>query len=406
MFFWPVTAVAVGIVAAIIGSETITDRPWWSLPSGLEGARSVLGTVAAGTITVTATAFSLSALSVQLASTAYTPRLVEIYRSDRVLQGVTALVSGTFAFSVTALALISREALESPGTAPAAATVALVLAVATIVAIVVFIDHVLRSIRIDDVVRRITELTVEELGRTGSDVIGQPDEPAAYQMDVEPVVVRTERRGWLRGIDPSGLVSCLPDGAICRVDIAIGERVATGDRVLTVWATDEIDASALEQRLDLADGRSIDGDAGFGTRQLTDVALRALSPGVNDPATAADTVLHLTEPLRLLQRHEGQPRVILADRSVRILRPFENAGAAQVATTIAQIRRAAAGHPLVLTALVGLIGRLHDEPDGEVELSEPLREELDAILQLVEDSDASTTERKQIEAQLRRYRLT
>ena len=131
------------------------------LPAGVVGARSILSTIAGATITVAAIVFSITAVAVQLASTQYSPRVVGGLFRDSLQQWVIGVVVGTFTFSLTALALGPGTA-DPGGAAPrVTVTVAVGLAVTSMLLIVGFIDRTTRSITVSEIVRPHRELGLD-----------------------------------------------------------------------------------------------------------------------------------------------------------------------------------------------------------------------------------------------------
>ncbi|NND01830.1 MAG: DUF2254 domain-containing protein, partial [Acidimicrobiia bacterium] len=162
----------------------------------------------------------------------------------------------------------------------------------------------------------------------------------------------------------AAMLEDLPAGAIARLDIWTGDFVAEGARVLTMWSEEPI-PDDIHVEIAIGETRTVEQDPGLGIRQLTDIALRALSPGINDPATAADVVRHVLVGLRSAYKAKTRVRSFVADNGARLLTPKAPTTADYVSDSLGQIRYAANDQPVVLRAMVEAVDALTDELDPE-----------------------------------------
>ena len=393
--------VPAAFIVASLGLAWVTNRldQSWStaevvylLPTSISAARTLLGTVAGATITVAALVFSITAVTVQLAATQYSPRVLQGFLRDRFQQIVVGVVMGTFTYSLVALAT-AGNASASPEVVDAswAATVGLVLGVGSALAIVAFIDHVTRRIRVDDTVRRVAAATTRSMANSLDQAqTAMPVDKWEIDRDAVPSTVGAPQTGWTQRVRPAVLLDALPRGAVARLDAVVGQYVTEGDVVLTVWASGGGEPvpdlrHAVNDALVIGESRTIENDPGYGVRQLVDIALRALSPGINDPATAADVVRHIVEPMREAVTHPALRRVLRNDAGTRVLTPAQRNSGDYVRMAFSEIRMAAAGQPYVLSALVESLGSLRhcideDETDGAA------RQAIDVQLELLRSS--------------------
>jgi uncharacterized membrane protein len=176
-------------------------------------------------------------------------------------------------------------------------------------------------------------------------------------------------------------VQSLPAGATGRVRVRVGEAVSVGDLLLTVWPSDAADVweppSALERAFHTARDRSLAADPAYGVRQLVDIALRALSPGVNDPTTAVDVIQHLKVPVRALLTLDPPSRVIDGSDGQRLFLTEAPTRADHVHLAFSEIRLASANQPSVIHALLENLADLIDEMEHAdlAARASPLREE-------------------------------
>lgn len=330
------------------GSETVP----FLLPTSVEGARTLLASIAGATITVAALVFSITALTVQLASSQYSPRVLDGFLRDRAQQVVIGVVVGTFTFSLVSLAIMGAGVRDQEGVFAAwAATVASALALATVVAIVFFVDHIARRLRIENVVRRIATETTESMQDHFADT--SPNELTSWDnADAgEPTLVFAEQTGWVQRIDPAKILDAVPPGTVIEITKPVGSFAVKGGVVAKVWPPEDAEADIDLPVVEVGDSRSTGQDPGFGLRQLTDIALRALSPGINDPATAADAVRHLAEPIVVAMTGSNPRRVVVADSGARLLIPDQQSAADYLTAPFAELRDNAAGQPIVIRAM-------------------------------------------------------
>ncbi len=372
------------------------------ISSEAPAARTLLATIAGSIITVAALVFSLSAVTVQLAGSQYSPRVVHGFLRDRFQQMIVGVVMGSFTYALTALAVLGSAEAEAQRV-DWSASVAVVLALFAAVSIVAYIDHITRRVRIDDTIRRIA-VSTEEVFRELAEATSSGHAPGGAAMnipvatdswnivpDTDTCAVRAAASGFVQGIDVEGAVDALPDGAIARLDIWVGSYVTVGHRLFTVWLEEdrslgEEEIRRLVDTVALDESRTIEADPGFGIRQLVDIALRALSPGVNDPATAGDVVRHLAGPLRAAYLYTDPHRVVATD-GVRLAMPHAPTAAQRVEAALEPIRRAAADQLFVLETIVATVRALVDDLEEQgfdgsalVEVELAAQKDLDLVL--------------------------
>lgn len=359
-------AASVGLAVGTTSLDRSVAAPAVAIEATITSARTLLSTVAGATITVAALVFSLSAVTMQLAASQYSPRVVQGFLRDRLQQFAFGITMGTFTYALIGLAGLPPA--TSDRAADWTATTAVILAVSTAVVIVAFIDHVVRKVRIDDTIRRLASRTEAAFDPPQRDPIPL-DDGRPEPEDVEPLVIRSPKAGYVQGIDLDRLVDMFGDQSIARLDVWAGHFVTEGRRLVTVWQPDDADTPDVTSVIAIGDQRTIEQDPGFGIRQLVDIALRALSPGINDPATAADVVRRLTGCLRAAYL-AGEPHRAFHSRSGgRLLAPHAPSVSSFVVDAITPIRRSAADQPLVLTTIVDALRGLDDELAGEVDTS-------------------------------------
>ena len=331
----------------------------------VEGGRAIATAVAGATMTVAAIVFSVTALSTQMASSQYSPRSLGGFNEDPVQQVTIGLVVGTFSFSLIILAGLG-DALDESAQPSLSVTVALILGVASAIAIVVYINHSLRRMTIDSVVRRLAN---DALGAVRREHAASEDEPLPEGSPPtgDSMHIAAKKSGWVVQIRPEGLWDDLAPQAAARVDVRVGEAVSVGDRLATVWPqNDELKSlsDAVRSAVVVAHERSVDTDPTFGIRQLVDIALRALSPGVNDPTTAVDVIHHLKPPLREVLLSEAPRRVLTGPEGQRVYLSETPSRSDYVHMAFSEIRLSAGNQPEVYRALLEVLDDLRRDLDG------------------------------------------
>jgi uncharacterized membrane protein len=245
----------------------------------------------------------------------------------------------------------------------ASVTAVLVLGVGSAVAIVAYLDHSLRRMRIDAVVRRIAEATTEAVRRQQRDGPGV-EVDGHDRPEVPPQQIYARRTGWVLEIEAAAMALRLPPGSMTRIEVRVGEAVMRGDLLATVWAEPGKGEGTMKpvlKGIHLGRDRSIDTDPGYGIRQLVDIGLRALSAGINDPTTAVDVVQHLKLPLRAILSLSPPRRIHSGPAGQRVFMPEADSRSEEVHKSFAQIRAAAASHPAVLEVIIDVVADLAAE---------------------------------------------
>jgi uncharacterized membrane protein len=392
LFFTPMLFVLAGALGGFLSlrlDRAIEPGPATRLPLGLtttvDAAREVLSTVAGATITVAGIAFSVSLLVIQLASSQYSPRVVQGLFRDPFNKRVMGIVVGTFTFCLVVLRSVRSAVEDNDAVVPNfSVAIAVVLGIVSILAIIAFINHNAHSMDVSEILHVVTTDTLEQIRKTW------PQERTG-DVDVGPTlegsghVVRFARNGWVQYMDQDALAAAAGDGYTLRFESAPGRYAIAGTPMLTIWPMpgDRHETAACAQRaVHLGKTRTLAQDPAYGVRQVVDVALKALSSGINDPTTAQDAIFHIGAMLAEFQRRESPPKVREDDRGNRLLMPELLDHADIVELAFAELRRSAAPHPTVcvyiLETLALLCAALPDElrPTREP----PLRQQAELLV--------------------------
>ncbi|MGY1815290.1 DUF2254 domain-containing protein [Blastococcus sp. SYSU D00820] len=388
LFALPALLVLAGIglaEAAGAADEALGER---AVPLTLTMAGStatwLLGTVAGATITTAGVVFSLTVVSLQLASSQFSPRVMRSYIRDRLSQVVIGLLVATFVYCVLVLRRVDGD---GAGPAPGISlTLAVVLTVATVLLIVAHLDHLAHGLQVGHVVRRISEEGEEVLRAAAREVRAERPATARTAPDGGGVLtVPAPRDGWITQAPSDRLLRAVGPGTTVRLDTRTGAYVHAGEPLLTVWPV-PADADRVAGRLAAAvlvdDVRTMQSDVDFALRQLVDIGLRALSAAINDPTTAVEVVLRIGSLLRRLLLADG-PADAVAGRDGRLLlRPWQLSGDELVAHGFDQLRQAAPTQPQVAAALLRVLRMLegHVREAGRPQHLPELHRQADLLL--------------------------
>ncbi len=371
-----VAAVVLGLVAVEVDQALLERgrRVPVQLTATVGSARAVLGTIASATIAFAGVAFSISLLVIQLASSQYSPRVVPGLFRDPFAKRVMGVVIGTFAYCLVVLRSVQAsdggDGVEA-SVPYLAVLVASVAGIVALLAVVAFIDHAAHTMDVSRILDRATDQARTDLAR-----LWPEDDPGAEADPPErgeALRVVLDEDGWVQRIDLAALARAAPDGGTVHLDLEVGRYGVAGSTMCWIEpALDDARAAdartAAREAVVVGAARTVEEDVGYGVRQLADVALRALSPGVNDPTTAQDALFHLGSVLREAFHRFPPPQVVELDgRSV--VRAHRSDHAELVSLAFDEIRVAARGLPTVCTYLLEVLelldGTLDHDDEGD-----------------------------------------
>ena len=170
--------------------------------------------------------------------------------------------------------------------------------------------------------------------------------------------------GWIQQIELDAILRAAPDGSTIHVPVAVGDFVPA--KAPLAWVSPPPDDEACLERIRsefaLGDSRTMQSDVGFGILQMVDIALRALSPGLNDPNTANDMIVQLGAVLLALWEQPTAPPVIEKDGRRLVSRQFDHRDHLHAA--LDPIRHHGVQEPLVAVTLLRTLRQLESETDA------------------------------------------
>lgn len=277
----------------------------WLYDRDPAGARALLSTIASAAITIVSLTFSITMVTLQLASQQYGPRLIRNFLRDRGNQFVLGTYIATFAYCILVQRSIN-EFEESAFVAELATTTAIGLALASLFVLIYFIHHIAYSIRAEQIILNVSEELHEAIEEIFPLIDRENEAKQHYVLDKKLPDDFTENsrqiyatsNNYLLSVDYEKLVEIA-----CEHDLVItlntrpGNFVINGAELMTVWPAHKIDkdlADKLRKHTIFGYQRNVKQDIEFAIDQLVEIALRALSPGVNDPFTAYSCIDRLS----------------------------------------------------------------------------------------------------------------
>lgn len=396
--FWVLPALAMlagaglGFLMPWLGEAT--DGSWgFFAGSDAESARGLLETIATATVSVAGIAFSVTVIALQLASQQLSPRVLRTFQTDRLSQATLAVFLGVFVYSLVAIA--RQSATGSPPNL--SLSTAVVLAVVAFALFAAFIHNVVLSLQASTIIRRMAADARGLMARPYPAGVGQgPDDEAAARDEFERrmrdgrrVEVRSPRAGYLNAIDGERLIATTRacDGVVVQRQ-AIGDFTVTGEIIAeaAVPAGDPSRfAAQVAKAFELGTERTLVQDVAFPIRQLADVALRGLSPSLNDPTTAENAMGSLADALVVFAGHEAVPHIRVDGLGTPRFGARSPDLDGLVRLGFEQVRLSAGPHPVMARRLLFLLAQIR----RAAEASGLPVEEIERQAHLLEEAVAS-----------------
>jgi uncharacterized membrane protein len=390
--FWFVPAamacVAVALALSAVELDKVVADDWmrrlgWSYSGGAEGASLLLSTVAGSMIAIAGTVFSMTLVALSLASSQLGPRLLGNFMRDTANQVVLGTFVATFVYCLLVLRTI-RRADEVAFVPHISVSIGVLLAVVSVGVLIYFIHHISVSIQADQVVARVGKELDDGIDKLFSGNRSKPASadseapitpreaalPAAFSRESRPVGAPGDGYLQMIAIDTLMELACEED-LLLRLECRPGHYLVKGQSMVTVWPRDCV-TEALMEEIDaafvLGNQRTATQDVEYPCRQLVEIAVRALSPGIHDPFTAITCVDRLESALcRLARGHMPSPLRFDPQGRLRLVAPgssFEGI----VDLAFNQIRQSARSNPAVairmLDAIAQIVGHVQRGQDA------------------------------------------
>lgn len=410
--FWLVPTIG-GVAAVLLGlglvmlDQHLTDMGADQLPflSALSpsAGRSILSTIGTSMLTVAGTTFSITISVLATTSSTYGPRLVRNFMADRSNQIVLAVFTSTFVYCLVVLRAVRTELEDRSAFVPTIAThVGLVLGLADVAVLVYLIHHTATSVQITTLQKRVQADLIHSIETTRPD----PHRRGwASGVAVPPGggdLVRVDRDGYVHSVDIDAVLRiAVRDDLVLRLCVMPGDYLAPGEPIVDILSGSPADPAATEAQLLRAYSVGVERmpaqDVRFALQQMTEVAVRGLATGTNDPytpisamdlsRTALAPLVAWGDPANARLDDAGRPRVLFTWPATAEL----------VGDLIDSMRQYGVEHLTVVLATFGLVQRL-----AEVARSDEVRSRMAigtrALLDAYRDSAPASVDLEKAEA--------
>ena len=357
--FLGAVVLATGLIAADVTLDMNTVERWpLVFGAGAAGSRGLLTAVAGSMITVAGVVFSITIVALALTSSQYTSRVLRNFMSDRINQSVLGVFVGIFAYCLIVLRTI-RGGDEGAFVPSIAVLGGLILAFVGIAFLIYFIHHISMSIQASSIVAAATQETIaaiDDLFPESLDDFADEDEDRNLTLPCLKNAVASQKTGYIQGIDDEALfVFASKHETVIRMEFGIGEFVIEGSPLLYMGDLRQLEKETINQInaiYVISRQRTVHQDPAFGIRQIVDIALKALSPGINDTTTAIICVDYLSAILVRLSSRRIQPRHRMDHGKLRLIArglSFKTL----LAEAFDQIRQNAEGNVAIMIRMLG-----------------------------------------------------
>ena len=257
-------------------------------------AQVILAGIGASIMTVVSIVFAILLMTLTLASMQFSPRIIVGFARDGVTQWTLGVFLGTFSYCMAALP--AARSLPHPFAPVVTVMGAMILALTCVAWLLFFVHHISQAISVNQIVHRIaseTEVVVD-------DIMPRPRRPRYAQVDERvdalkwELAISSEESGYIRFIDVKRLLDLAKSYHVkIQVLRRVGHFVPQGVPFLRISRAERATADRVEElrsAFDLGPSRTLQQDVEFGILQIVDIALKAISPAVNDPSTAISCV--------------------------------------------------------------------------------------------------------------------
>jgi uncharacterized membrane protein len=395
--------------------------PAWVISGSADAARLVLASIAGAVITVVGIVFSITIVTLTLASTQFGPRMLGNFIRDRGTQLTLGTYVATFVYCI--LVLVSIGPGDRGDYVPhLSITMTFQLVLIDLAVLIYFIHHIATQIQLPQVIAGIAKDLAEAVAVQSADrprsVARTPEhglslEELLVRIESSGSVIRTPKSGYLQFIRHQTLIRIAKDAdAVIRLPYRPGHFLVEGRELASVWPPEAAErvAGYLSRAQATGPHRTLTQDVAFGVDQLVEIAIRALSPAVNDTFTALTCIDWLGDclckiapvwtPTQIHRDHRGVIRVISDQVSYERLvqRAFE------------KIRQASRGMPAVmirqLDALMTIMEQTTDLQRAQVLMDQAAMIHRANVESVPDVSDRADVDRKYVALRALHERLS
>ena len=392
---WVFPLIAVGLAlgtGSVLSQVEVPPDSWFDqflFQGTADDARTLLIGISGTMMTVIALVLGLTLVALQLSSTQFSPRLLRNFLRDRTNQVVLAVFVLTFTYATAGLYTVGIEEGRRIDEYPRlAVTVAILLLFASLMVLVFFVHHIAHSIQVDEVMSRVEANTLRvirhDLPTVGVGTSSCPEPPAWA------VAIPSYASGYVQTVHHEPLLElAVTLDVTASITPMVGEHVIERAPLVWVWRSSPEQPppkpaafeTAAHDAVRIGFERTAEQDVAFGVRQLADIAVKALSPAINDPYTSIQSLEHISVLLAALAKRElGSQLISDANGTLRVVvHGRDLAYFLELAT--GQIRRYGRAEPRVMRALLRVLrstGQFCRDDEGRALVASHVRLVLEA----------------------------
>jgi len=385
--------------------------PFWIQAGSADAGRQVLIAIAAAVLTVVGVVFSITILALTLASQQFGPRMMRNFVRDIGNQVTLGVFVGTFAYSVLCLGSITSapHTRLGPFVPRLSITLAEALLLVDLAVLIYFIHHIAKSIQLPEVIAGIARDLMRAIDVEFPEPRGAPRSPSPIGkgksvtellqlIDERGVVVPADASGYLQFVGYAQLVDIAArTDAVIRLNHRPGHFIVAGRPLATVWpggASGQV-ALALAKAHVTGPHRTLMQDPVFAIDQLVEIAIRALSPAVNDTFTALTCIDWLAAGLSRVSGRSLEEGVY-RDRFGRVrLIESDPSYARMVDRAFDKVRQAARGMPAVIIRMMDALTNIIEQTTS-ADQRQVLARQADMIFESAQENVPDANDREDI----------
>ncbi|WP_158261128.1 MULTISPECIES: DUF2254 domain-containing protein [Pirellulaceae] len=341
LWFVPVLCTLGGVLVAIamLGIDYSLKRSWedifW-LETTTNGAQTVLSTIAGGMITVAGVVLSMEMVTLSITSSQFGSRVLRSRLGDRTTQWTIGAFMGTAVYSLVVLKMVRKLGEDNFFIPHLSVMAAIIFALGSLMILLYFIHHVAMIAQAPEIVASLAADLRHSMERIFPDEIGDPPpKQNSHEREVTDqewkalengVTIRSNREGYIQGIEGDDLITlAVRHNLIIELPKRPGDFLSRGEPLARVAVGEQVDENALSRAINnaffIGNNRTPWQDVNCSVHELSQMGVRALSPGINDPYTAVNCIDRLSSALaQLAQRqmpaanrfdHDGHLRLIV-----------------------------------------------------------------------------------------------